>query len=50
MTRMRELIQNEADNHPELYNQLLKLVNEFDFDSLKKLFKDNEAENKNKQS
>ena len=50
MSRLKELIESESDSHPELSVHLLKLVNNFDYDSLSKLFLEKVTESPNKQS
>ena len=48
MTRLKVLIEAEADRHPELCNQLIKLVDNFDYDALSKLFLLNDADSEKK--
>ena len=50
MTRLKELIESEADYHPELSNHLLKLIDNFDYDSLSTLILDDEFDKKDKHS
>ena len=48
MTRLKELIESEADSHPELSARLLKLVDNFDYNALSKLFLEEVSESPKK--
>ena len=48
MTRLKELLESETDNYPELCNQMIKLVDNFDYDTLSNLFLLNDTDSEHK--